>query len=165
MILFMECIITSLIFGIVIVGSTLYKKEAWLQEYAPEVQRQFLEANPDYVPKEKEKKKISLIITKLSACILFTLILSGLVYLAGADNFRTGFLYSYIIWTVVNIFDAIVLDILIFGHWKKVRLPGTEDMDKEYASNGWKCIKDGFIGVLIGIPVCCLCGLIIMIIL
>ncbi|MBP3414107.1 MAG: hypothetical protein J6L81_02770 [Clostridia bacterium] len=56
-----------------------------------------------------------------------------------------------------------VLDIGVFAKWKKVRLPGTEDMDKEYASNAWKSIKDGFFGILIGLPVACLCGVIIAI--
>ncbi|BBF43596.1 hypothetical protein lbkm_2284 [Lachnospiraceae bacterium KM106-2] len=66
------------------------------------------------------------------------------------------------LWSAGNLFDAIVLDIGIFAHWKKVRLPGTEDMDKEYSSNVWRDIKGGMIGFLIGIPVCCLCGAILI---
>lgn len=65
---------------------------------------------------------------------------------------------------VVNIFDVVVLDIWIFEHWKKVRLPGTEDMDKEYESNTGKSIKDGVFGMILGIPVSCVCGWIIMLI-
>ena len=164
MILIIECIAACLIFGAAIVGSTIYNKEAWLQEYAPEVQKRFLEKNPDYIPKEKTKQTASLIIAKIAVCLLFTAILSAFIYFSGARSFLTGALYSYIIWFVVNLFDVIVLDIWIFAHWKKVRLPGTEDMDKEYASNAKKSVIDGVFGILIGIPVSCLCGLIIMII-
>lgn len=164
MVLAIECIAACLIFGVAIVGSILVNKEAWLHEYAPEVQKRFIEKNPDYVPKEKAKQTISLVIVKCIVCLIFLAILSALVYLAGARDFVTAAAYSYIIWFVVNLFDVIVLDIGILAHWKKVRLPGTEDMDKEYASNAWKSIKDGFFGVIIGIPICCICGLIIMLI-
>ena len=162
MILIIECIAACLIFGAAIVGSTLYNKEAWLQEYAPEVQKRFLEKNPDYVPKEKTKQTAGLIAAKILVCLVFTAILSAFAFFAGARSFLTGALYSYVIWFVVNLFDVIVLDIGIFAHWKKVRLPGTEDMDKEYASNAKKSVIDGIFGILIGIPVSCLCGLIVM---
>lgn len=160
MILFLECIAACIIFGAAIVGSALINKTAWLHEYAPEVQKRFLEKNPDFKPKEKSRKMITLIIAKLTACAVFIAILSLLVHIAGADSFFTGFLYSYIIWFSVNLFDVIVLDIGIFAHWKKVRLAGTEDMDKEYRSNAVKSIKDGFFGIVIGLPAALICGLI-----
>lgn len=43
MILFLECIAACIIFGAAIVGSALINKTAWLHEYAPEVQKRFLE--------------------------------------------------------------------------------------------------------------------------
>ncbi len=164
MVLAIECVVACLLFGVFFVGATLHDKEAWLHEYAPDVQKRFLEKNPDYVLKEKQKQTIGLVITKCIACLVFLAILSVLVYLAGARDFVTAAVYSYIIWFVVNLFDVIVLDIGIFAHWKKVRLPGTEDMDKENASNAWKSIKDGFFGIVLGIPISLICGLIIMLI-
>lgn len=158
MVLIIECIAACIIFGAAIVGSTLLNKTAWLHEYAPEVQARFLEKNPDFKPKEKAKQTIGLVFAKIAVSLLFAALLTVLAYIAGARSFLTGALYSGIIWTVVNIFDVIVLDIGIFAHWKKVRLPGTEDMDREYASNAAKSIKDGFWGILIGIPVCLICG-------
>ncbi len=158
MILALECAAACVVFGVVITGSTLCNKTAWLHEYAPEVQKRFLEKNPDYVPKDKKTKTASLIAAKCAVSLLFAAVLAALAVFAGARDFMTGALYSYIIWTVVDVFDVIVLDIGIFAHWKKVRLPGTEDMDREYASNKWKSIRDGFFGILIGIPVCALCA-------
>ncbi len=161
MILAIECVAACIVFGMAIVGSTLANKEAWIHEYAPEVRERFIERNPNFKAKEKTKQTVGLIIAKLLVCLLFTAALSAMAYFAGARNFLIGAIYSYVIWTVVNIFDTVILDIGVFAHWKKVRLPGTEDMDKEYASNWKKGIKDGFFGVLIGIPVACLCGLVI----
>lgn len=158
MILVIECVAACVIFGAAIVGSVLLDKTAWLHEYSPAVQQRFLELNPDYVPKPKARQTAGLVLAKMAVCLLFTALLTGMAYLAGARDFPAGALCSYIIWTVVNIFDVLALDIGILAHWKKARLPGTEDMDAEYAANAGKSIKDGFWGVLIGLPVCCLCG-------
>lgn len=81
-----------------------------------------------------------------------------LIYLAGAKDFLTGAVYCYIIWFVVNLFDVFALDIGVFAHWKKVRLPGTEDMDKEYRSNVRKSLVEGLYGIMIGIPVALISG-------
>lgn len=76
-----------------------------------------------------------------------------MVYNAGARNFTSGFVNSYIIWFVVDWFDVFVLDIGILANWKKCRLSGTETMDKEYRSNNRKSIIEGFIGTAIGLVV------------
>lgn len=39
------------------------------------------------------------------------------------------------------------------ANWKRCRLPGTEDMDKEYRSNNRKSITDVFFGMAIGLAV------------
>lgn len=164
MILAIECIAACLIFGAGIVISVLCCKTAWLQDYAPAVQQKFLEDNPDYRDKREKRGVLPLILGKICVSVLFAAILSAMGYFAGARDFLTGAIYCYIIWAVVNIFDVIVLDLWLFAKWKKIRLPGTEDMDKEYASNAKPSIIDGFWGLLIGLPVACLCGVLIMLI-
>ena len=57
----------------------------------------------------------------------------------GADTFVKGFLYSYLLWNVVNWWDAIFIDCIWFCHSKKVIIPGTEKM-KEY-KDYWFHIK------------------------
>ena len=164
MVLFIECIIGCLIFGIGIVGSVLKNKVFWLQEYAPAVQQKFLSLHPEYMPIDKKESVLKLIIKKTIACVLFIVLLSFMVYIAGARDFTKGFLYCYIIWFVVNLFDVVVLDIGILAHWKKCRLPGTEDMDEEYKSNHRKSIADGVAGMVIGVVVALIVGCLIMLI-
>ena len=159
MILLIECIAACVIFGVGIVASVLIKKEVWLHDYAPEVQQRFLELNPDFVRADKKENNVRLVIAKILVGLLFAAVLSVMVFFAGAVTFLTGAVYSYIIWLVVNVFDVIVLDMLVFPYWKRIRLPGTEDMDSEYAGNWRKHIVDGFYGMIIGIPVACVCGL------
>ncbi len=158
MILAAECAAACLLFTIIMVGGVLWKKEAFMHEYAPEVQKRFLEMNPGFVSKEKSGNMLLLVIEKIAACILFTVILTVMIRLAGAETFLKGTIYTYIIWFVVNWYDVFALDMGVFAHWKKVRLPGTEDMDKEYTSNYRKHIKDGFFGTVLGVPISCICG-------
>lgn len=153
MILLMECIIACAIFGIGIVGSILANKVFWLQEYAPAVQEKFLSLHPEYKVTDKKESLAGLIVKKVAACILFTTVLLGMVYISGARDFRSGFANCYIIWFVVNWFDVFVLDLWILANWKKCRLPGTEDMDRKYRSNNRKSIIDGFFGMAIGLAV------------
>ena len=158
MILAIECVVACILFTIIIVGGVLWKREAFLHEYAPAVQERFLEKNPAYVQKEKKEATVSLVITKVLMSLLFIVILTGLTYFAGAKTFLRGTVYAYIMWFVVNWYDVVALDIGIFAHWKKIRLPGTEDMDKEYNSNVKKHVKDGFFGTAIGVPIALVCG-------
>ena len=153
MILFFECIISCVLFGLGIVGSILVNKVFWLQEYAPSVQEKFLSLHPEYNPADKMENIVGVVIKKIIACLLFVFLLLLMVYIAGAKGFSDGFLYCYIIWLVVDWFDVYVLDMCSLANWKKVRLPGTEDMDKEYRSNNRKSIIDGFIGMAIGLMI------------
>lgn len=153
MILLIECIAACVVFGIAIVGSVLSNKVFWLQEYAPAVQERFLSLHPEYKATDKKASLFGIIAKKITVCLFFILVLLFMVYISGARSFINGFVNCYIIWFVVNWFDVFVLDIGLFAKWKKCRLPGTEDMDKEYSSNNRKSIIDGFIGMVIGIVV------------
>ena len=53
---------------------------------------------------------------------------------------------------VVNLFDLVVLDIGVFCHSKKLKIPGTEDMEKEYKDYFFHA-KGAFIGTLLGVVI------------
>ena len=164
MILILECIIGCLVFGMFIVISVLKNKDMWIQEYPESVQRRYIELHPDITIKEPEGLTPRVICMKLGACIVFLMLLIGMVYLAGAKTFFQGVIYCYTIWFVVNAFDTLVIDLGLMVHWKKCRLPGTEDMDAEYKLLNKKSLLDGIAGCLIGIPIALLTGLAIFLI-
>ena len=56
-----------------------------------------------------------------------------------------------------SIYDLLVLDIGLFCHSKKTRIPGTEDMDKEYRNPRHHIIGAGT-GIIIGAVVALLSG-------
>jgi hypothetical protein len=53
---------------------------------------------------------------------------------------------------VVNIYDMIVLDWGVFCHSRKLRIPGTEDMDKDYKDYFFH-VKGAMKGIVIGVIV------------
>jgi len=85
----------------------------------------------------------------------------GLVvrYVNGSTTFLKGALLTYAIWTVVNVFDALVLDIAWFCHDKRFVLPGTEDLAEDYHDYMFH-IRESLVGQIIGIPVACIAGLV-----
>ena len=46
----------------------------------------------------------------------------------GADTFLSGFVTSFLLWLVVDWYDALVIDCLWFCHSKRFVISGTEDM-------------------------------------
>ncbi|MDO4189664.1 MAG: hypothetical protein Q4D29_11830 [Lachnospiraceae bacterium] len=158
MILAVECLSGCLIFGVTIILSLLKNKEFWLYEYPKPIQQRYIELHPDCEFSEPEGFSLKVLIKKIAACLIFIVLLSGMVYLAGARNFFQGGLFSYTIWFVVNLFDTMVLDLGFMVHWKKCRLEGTENMDAEYKLLNKKSLIDGVYGCLIGIPVSLIVG-------
>ena len=55
-----------------------------------------------------------------------------MAHLAGAETFWQGLLaiYGYIL--LLAAFDTFFLDWVLFANIKRIRLPGTENMDREY---------------------------------
>ena len=129
-----------------------------LFNYPPKIQERVksLEEYKDKIPTEKNK-----VFAKSIASLLFVIILSLLLkYVNGYDTFLEGFGYGFLLWTIVNLFDAIVLDCIWFCHDKHFVFKGTEDMVDEY-HNYWFHIKGFFIGEVLAIVVCALAGLVI----
>ena len=102
---------------------------------------------------------------KIIASILFLIIICLILrYVNGYTTFIESFGYGFLLWTIVNLYDAIVLDIIWFCHDKYFVFKGTEDMVDEY-HNYWFHIKGFFIGELLALIICTLAGLIIQFIL
>ena len=72
------------------------------------------------------------------------------IYLLGKKNFKSTFIHVFTIFLVVNLYDLIVLDWGIFCHSKKLKIPGTEDMEKEYKDYFFH-VKGAFIGIILGL--------------
>jgi hypothetical protein len=100
---------------------------------------------------------------KIVAAFLIAIILSLAAYFSGAESFSSAYFHVFMLFFTVNIYDMVVLDIGLFCHSKKLRIPGTEDMDKEYRSP-WFHVVGAIKGTVIGAVVALLSGGIVHII-
>jgi membrane-associated HD superfamily phosphohydrolase len=155
MILLIECIILCIIFTLIILPP-LYKNPLSQIVSYPTAIRKRVESLPEYqnVIKKIERKNI---VKKIIASILIAIIFAAISYFSGAKTFLKTLVNTFIMFFVVNLYDLIVLDIIIFCHSKNLIIKGTEDMVKEYKKPKHHII--GFIkGICIGIIVSIISG-------
>lgn len=133
-----------------------------LYNYPPKIQER-VKSLPQYqgnIPTQKNK-----LAAKLTASVLFIIILSLILrYINGYTTFIEGFGYGFLLWTIVNAYDAVVLDICWFCHDPRFVFEGTQDMADEY-HNYWFHIKGSLIGEGIALVICAVVGLIIQFVL
>ena len=104
-------------------------------------------------------------VAKIGASILFVIILSLILrYVNGYTTFSKAFGYGFLLWTIVNLWDLIVLDILWFCHDPYFVFRGTEDMVEDY-HDYWFHFKGFLIGECLALIVCALAGLVVQFIL
>lgn len=147
MLLAIECGVICIIFAVVIMLTQYKNPIKYIMSYPPEI-RKSVELLPEYKNyiKSTEKKHITM---KLIAVLVFIILLSTVAYFSGAKTFETAFIHVFVLFLSVNLFDLFVLDIGVFCHSKKLRIPGTEDMDKEY-KNYLFHIKGALKGIVLG---------------
>ena len=161
MIILIESIILCLLFTtMVFVMSrnpikTIYNYPPKIQERVKSIQK-----HEDKMPTNKNK-----IVIKLLASIIFLIIICIVLrYINGYTTFLDSFKYGFLLWTIVNLWDVIVLDIIWFCHDKQFVIEGTEDMVDEY-HNYLFHIKGFFIGEGLALIICAIAGLIIQFVL
>lgn len=133
-----------------------------LYNYPPKIQERVksLDEYKDKIPAQENK-----VVAKLCASLIFLMIICLILrYINGYTTFIESFGYGFLLWSIVNLYDVIVLDMIWFCHDKHFILKGTEDMIKEY-HNYWFHIKGFFIGELLALVICGLAGIIIQFVL
>lgn len=161
MIIFIESIILCALFTLMVYAMSREPIKT-LYNYPPKIQERVktLEEYKDKIPTKENK-----IAAKIVASILFLIIICVVLrYINGYTTFLKSFGYGFLLWSIVNLYDAIVLDIIWFCHDKYFVFKGTEDMEDEY-HNYWFHIKGFFIGETLALVICTLAGVIIQFIL
>ena len=133
-----------------------------LYNYPPKIQERVksLEEYKDQIPTQENK-----VVAKCAASLLFVVILSLIMrFVNGCTTCAQAFAGGFVLWTIVNLYDALVLDILWFCHDPYFVFKGTEDMVEEY-HNYWFHIKGFFIGEALALVVCALAGLVVQFVL
>lgn len=158
MVIFIESIIACLLFTIAVVPSCIRNPLDWIDDYPPAIRKRVKKLG---LIKNEKKADLKIIIKKLIFCVVVLLGLSFIVHkFNGANTFIEGVLYSYLLWNIVNWYDAFVIDCIWFCHSKRVIIPGTEDM-KEYKDYLFH-IRGSFKGMILGLPICLLTGALVL---
>lgn len=157
MIILIEIIILAVLFTLMIYIMSQNPIKT-LYNYPPKIQERVksLDEYKDKIPTNKDKFSVKVSVS-IGIVITVSLIMK---YINGYDTFLEGFKYSFLIWTVINLYDALIMDCLWFCHDKRFVFKGTEDMVKEY-HDYWFHIKGSFLGEIIGGVVCLLIGLVV----
>lgn len=158
MLLLIQCVVCCILFTLIILPP-LYKDPLnMIMSYPPAIIRR-VEKLPEYkdVIKKREKKHV---IKKLLGLIFFVICFAAVAYFSGCRSFSETFVHVFVILFAANIFDLIVLDWGIFCHSQKLRIPGTEDMDKDYQNKLFHA-RGAVVGSVISLIVALLSGCIV----
>ncbi len=128
--------------------------------YPSEIVRRLIElgmVSDDVPPSEWQKIK------KKWPTMLVLGVLMGLLmhYANGCATFFSAFGTSYLLWLIVDWYDALIIDCVLFCHSKRFIIPGTEDLTDAYHDCKFH-IKGSCFGMLIGLPCCLIAGLLAM---
>lgn len=157
MTLFIEAIVLCFLFTLMVLAMAKNPVKT-LYNYPPKIQERVksLKEYKDLIPTQKDK-----IWAKMLASLIIVVIVSIILrYINGYTEFKECFISSITLWSIVNIYDVIVLDIFWFCQSDKFVFKGTEDMRGEY-KNYWFHVKGGLIGEVIGLVLCIIISLIV----
>ena len=128
MLILLEGAVLCLVFTALIVPFTLKNPTASIGDYPPAIRKRCAELGVFPPPAAAASPKRTCL-RKGATALIFALIAAVILrQLNGAERFWEGFRDSYLIWLIVDWYDALVLDCLWFCHCKAVRIPGTEEM-------------------------------------
>ena len=161
MIIIIESIILCLLFTLMVYIMSKNPIKT-LYNYPPKIVERVksLEEYKDKIPTTENK-----LVAKIGASLIFLAILCIVLrYINGYQTFSESFGYGFLLWSIVNLYDLVVLDIIWFCHDKRFIFKGTEDMQAEY-HNYLFHTKGFFIGEMLALIICFVASLIIKFIL
>lgn len=129
-VIIIEILIMLLIFGFLVFGLLYINPLTLISDYPPEIQEAYYRTQN----KETTKKKMNAImkVKKIVALIVFTFLFAWMLHIAGAETFIQGLLLSYAYMLCLLAWDIFILDWVLFANIRRIRLPGTEHMEKAY---------------------------------
>lgn len=129
-VIIIEVVVMFLVFGFLVLGMLWISPLTFISDYPPEIQEEYYRSQH----KEASKEKLTAImkIKKIVALIAFMFLFAWMLHIAGAQSFPQGLLLSYLFIFLLFAWDTFFLDWVLFANIKRIRLPGTEHMEKEY---------------------------------
>ncbi len=102
-----------------------------IASYPPQI-RERVKALPEYAGVFERRMRGHLARKMIGALVLLPLLFAGIAYFSGMRGFWQAAAYSFTLFMSVSAYDLYVLDLIVFRHSAKLRIPGSEDMDEAY---------------------------------
>lgn len=160
-IILIEIIVMLVLFSCMTLIPLLKNPVSYIHDYPKEIQDEYFKTH-EKIETAPFSKRVILI--KSVAILVFAAIFVFAAWLAGADSFLEGFLFSLAVFFVVGAYDTFFLDWVLFAKVKRFRLPGTEHMDREYAQKWFHLKGMLFPGSLFAVVLAVIVGLAIMLV-
>jgi len=155
-----EAVIIIAVFTALVVGSLLRNPLWWIHDYPEDIQEEYFKTH-ERVPAKLTDKTV---LAKKGIALLFAMVVFvGMALIAGAYDFKSAFFATYIVWLAVDWYDCFFLDWVLFANMKRIRLEGTEHMDKAYHQKKYHFIRS-LIGMVLGLLPCIIAGVIVMLV-
>ncbi len=126
----LECVMMCAVFGVFVFGMMMVNPVSFIGDYPPEIQAQYYSSQRKEAV--KERMTFITILRKVIAIIAFLFLFAWTAHIAGAVTFVEGLLFVYGYMLGLSAFDTCFLDWVLFANIRRIRLPGTEHMDREY---------------------------------
>lgn len=121
-VIIIEMIVFAVLFTVLVFsaysGGRQYSA-AGIHNYPPEIQEEYFKTHERMEVSYKSGKVIA---TKGFGMILFTAIIAGCAYFAGAKTFLQGFLLAFFLMAWIGVYDTFFLDWVLFANLKMFRL-------------------------------------------
>ncbi|MBQ0058745.1 MAG: hypothetical protein KBS83_02115 [Lachnospiraceae bacterium] len=160
MIFALETLVMTVIFTLMILIPLSKNPVWWIHDFPKDIQEEYFKTH-ERIPAAPLSKPA--IFKKAFAIVLVIGFMTVLVRLCGARGFRGGFLVSYAMWLIIDWYDCFILDWVFFANLKKIRLPGTEHMDRAYHQKMYHFVHS-IVGMAVGLIPCLITGLVMMLI-
>lgn len=129
-VIILEVLIMFVLFALLVFGMLCISPLTFISDFPPEIQAEYYRSQH----KEAAKQKLTVImkIKKAIAVLVFLFVFAWMLHIAGAQTFLQGLGLAYLFIFLLFAWDTFFLDWVLFANIKRIRLPGTEHMEKEY---------------------------------
>ena len=130
-----------------------------IHNYPPDIQEEYFKTHERIDISYRSK---SVLLTKGSGVLIFTVILLCCALVAGAKTFWQGFWLSFGLMAWIGIYDTCFLDWVLFANLPMFRLEGTEHMDAAYHQKWFHAKGMLFPGIIFALIPAALVGLMVV---
>lgn len=133
-------VVLCVAFGALVLGLQFRDSSAFVSDYPPVIQERYYRTQHIVPAAPIGRHSRGAIARKAAAAAVAMFLCALMARMAGAATFAQSLCAVYGYLFVIMVFDTCIIDWVVFANVRRLRLPGTEDMDRAYHQK-WFHIK------------------------